>query len=87
MNLELNEKVVLVTGGSRGIGRALVVAFRTEGARVICVDREVSRDECAEVRSCRGDLTDPETCRRAVAEAVVHFGSLEGQGTRTGSRT
>ncbi|MFT4516260.1 MAG: L-fucose dehydrogenase [Planctomycetota bacterium] len=77
MNLELHDKVVLVTGGSSGIGRAMVKTFREEGARVVCVDRDASPDECAEVRSCRGDLNDPDTCRRAVGEAVAQFGSLD----------
>tara|TARA_R110002072_G_scaffold243682_1_gene402792 strand:+ start:136065 stop:136820 length:756 start_codon:yes stop_codon:yes gene_type:complete len=77
MNLELSNKAVIVTGGSRGIGRALVQAFREEGARVVCVDRDASPDEGAEVRSCRGDLSDPDTCRRAVDDAVANFGSLD----------
>ncbi len=77
MNLGLKNKVVLVTGGSRGIGRALVVAFLAEGARVICADRDASPDECAELRSCVGDLTDPETCRRSIDEAVSQFGAVD----------
>lgn len=76
MNLELNDKVVLVTGGSSGIGRAIVQAFRREGSRILCADRTASPDECAEVRSSCGDLSDPDACRRAVEEAVSHFGAL-----------
>lgn len=77
MNLQLENKVVVVTGGSRGIGQSLVQAFRSEGARLVCIDRDASPDECAEVRSCRGDLTDADTCRRAVETAVAEFGSLD----------
>ena len=77
MNLELHDKVVLITGGSSGIGRAMVRTFREEGARVVCADRDASPEECAEVRSCRGDLNDSDTCRRAVEDAVAHFGSLD----------
>jgi L-fucose dehydrogenase len=76
MNLELDDKVVLVTGGSRGIGRALVQTFRDEGARVLSVDRDASPDESSQVHSCRGDLSDPATCRRAVDQALSKFGSL-----------
>lgn len=77
MNLELTGKVVLVTGGSSGIGRAMVTMFRDEGARVLCVDRDASPDEGGDVRSCIGDLTDPATCRRAVEQAVAHFGAID----------
>src|SRR2546428_13214 len=35
MNLELNDKVVVVTGASRGIGRAIALGMATEGARVV----------------------------------------------------
>ena len=77
MDLQLKDRAVLITGGSRGIGRALVTAFRNEGARVLCVDRDPSPDQGEHVLSICGDLTDPETCRHAVDKAVEHFGSLD----------
>src|SRR5882724_1357184 len=40
MNLELNDKVVLVTGASRGIGRAIALGMAAEGARVVAVARD-----------------------------------------------
>ena len=40
MNLELNDKVVMVTGASRGIGRAIALAMASEGARVVAVARD-----------------------------------------------
>ena len=43
MDLELTDKVVLVTGGSKGIGAAIVREFIAEGAHVINVNR--STDE------------------------------------------
>lgn len=77
MDLELGGKAILVTGGSSGIGRSLVAAFRSEGACVVCVDRNPSPDECDEVRSVCGDLTDPATCAAAVAAAVGAFGGVD----------
>src|SRR6266581_8808676 len=40
MNLELNDKVVVVTGASRGIGRAIALGMAAEGARVMAVARD-----------------------------------------------
>src|SRR5216117_2376113 len=40
MNLELNDKVVVVTGASRGIGKAIALGMATEGARVVAVARD-----------------------------------------------
>src|SRR5437763_7054577 len=40
MNLELTDKVVVVTGASRGIGRAIALAMAVEGARVVAVARD-----------------------------------------------
>ncbi len=40
MNLELTDKVVVVTGASRGIGRAIALGMAAEGARVVAVARD-----------------------------------------------
>ena len=40
MNLELNDKAVVVTGASRGIGRAITLGMAAEGARVVAVARD-----------------------------------------------
>lgn len=82
MDLELTHRVALVSGGARGIGAATVDRFTAEGARVLIVDRDAeAADQVAagrpSVRIVAGDLTDPEVCRRAVEEAVRHFGHLD----------
>jgi len=43
MNLDLENKVVIVTGGSGGIGRGLVLAFAAEGAAVVIATRDASK--------------------------------------------
>ncbi len=77
------EQTALVTGGTRGIGRAIAVRLADEGARVFLTgtDPERAAAVAAEVDAGRGrafglalDLTDPESVRRAVAAAGADGG-------------
>jgi 3-oxoacyl-[acyl-carrier protein] reductase len=61
MNLELDDKVVMVTGASRGIGRAIALGMAAEGARVVAV----ARDKAAL------DTLATETRARSQRDAVV----------------
>lgn len=77
----------LVTGGSRGLGRALVLRFAEEGARVAFTYRE--RDDAAEETRAqaalvgeaplvfKGSVTDAEHVRQVVAETASAFGGLD----------
>jgi len=78
---------ILVTGGSSGIGRALVDAYRDEGARVWSVART---ERAGDPRSIPGDITVAETRTRLVEalegediDVVVHAASVLGT-PRTG---
>ena len=82
----LDEKVAIVTGGTRGIGRAISLALARSGARLIV--NYLSNDEAAaalvkelgkgcQVVLVKGDVRDPETAQRAVDEAVNRFGRLD----------
>lgn len=76
----------LVTGAAQGLGRAMAEALADGGARLVLFDRDSDRLRAtvadlhatgAEVRAVVGDVTDDAAIRRAVAEAVAAFGSLE----------
>lgn len=82
----LTGKVVLITGASSGIGRAVALRVGECGARVALAARSVGAlEEAAREVEARGgeaavvptDVTDPEQCRRAVNEAVGRFGRLD----------
>lgn len=75
MDLGLNGKVAVVTGGSSGIGRAIVQALCAEGMQVVVVDRDPSPDDGVHV--VQGDLTDAGTCARTAQEAVDRFGAID----------
>jgi L-fucose dehydrogenase len=86
VDLELTGKVVLVTGGAKGIGAAIVRALAREGAVPVVVDRdeaagrEIEREIAASgarVETIVADLTDVAQCRAAVDEALRRTGRLD----------
>lgn len=73
-------RVALVTGTSSGIGEAVVKHFCELGHQVLAVDFNPAGETVADAAGAaffHGDLTDAETCRAAVAEAVKRFGHID----------
>ena len=82
MDLGLNGRAALVTGGSRGIGKASAAALVREGARVVLLGRDVAalQASAAEVGAegyVVADTTDDVQVRSAVAEAATRLGGLD----------
>jgi NAD(P)-dependent dehydrogenase (short-subunit alcohol dehydrogenase family) len=87
MNLELTGKVALVTGASRGIGRAIGIGLGAEGARVALVARTATDlDDAAaaaksagaqDVMTIAADLSRLPEVERAVAATVERFGRID----------
>jgi NAD(P)-dependent dehydrogenase (short-subunit alcohol dehydrogenase family) len=82
----LDGRVAIVTGGGRGIGRALSVGLAAAGARVVVTSRTKAScdDVVAEVRASGGhaeaiaaDVAHPEDRARIVAQTLATFGRLD----------
>jgi len=83
MDLGLRDKIVLVTGGAKGIGAATVKAFLAEDSKVVLVDWDadegsaLSKSSGSKVSFIEADLTNLKSCKEAVEQTVSLFGGLD----------
>ena len=86
MDLQLNNKVILVTGGANGIGAAIVRLAAEEGAIPVIVDRDTEATQALEAslrntgrKACAIalDLSSPDNCAKAVRETLRLCGRLD----------
>ena len=86
MDLGLKGKVAIVTGGSRGIGEAIVSSFASEGANVVIgdVNLDVTQkladkltSEAVRVLAVKTDVTQKADAENLVATALKEFGKID----------
>ena len=95
MDLGLKDRVAIVVGSSRGIGKAIALAFAHEGANVTIFARTESDLRRAEMELARvnsqqhvlavpGDIANPRDIRRVVRDTVSRFGQINVMVTHMG---
>ncbi|WP_300978784.1 SDR family oxidoreductase [Flavobacterium sp.] len=87
MNLNLKDKIVIVTGGAKGIGLGICKVLATEGAIPIIIGR-ANDDNLTAIKeieaeggsafSVVAELTHPEACKSAVEQVIALFGRIDG---------
>ncbi|MEO9894144.1 SDR family oxidoreductase [Aurantibacter sp.] len=87
MDLKLKDKVIVVTGGSKGIGFGICEVLAAEGAIIFIIGRnqptiikaaEDLEASGATVAFAFAELTDPKQCENAIKSAVERFGKIDG---------
>ena len=71
------QKVVVITGASQGIGAGLVKAFRDRHYRIIANSRSIKPSSDPDVLAIAGDVADAVTAKQIVAEGLRRFGRID----------
>jgi L-fucose dehydrogenase len=84
MNLHLDDKIIIVTGGAKGIGEGIVKALAAENAVPVIIGRsEADNAKALESINNKGfqvvaELTDPAACDDAVKKVIEKYGRIDG---------
>ena len=71
------QKVVIVTGASQGIGAGVVKAYRDRNFRVVATSRSIQRSDDPDIATVQGNIADAKTAQQVVAIALERFGRID----------
>nr|WP_225812730.1 SDR family oxidoreductase [Streptomyces spinosus] len=71
------QKVAVVTGASQGLGASIVDAYRKHGYAVVATSRSIAPSDDPDLLTVRGDIADPATAERVIAQGLERFGRID----------
>ena len=86
MDLNLKDKIVVVTGGGRGIGESVCMAFAKEGSHVVVSNRSLENATIAtekilalglKATPIKSDVSRPEEARELIQTVIQEFGGVD----------
>ena len=75
--MRLENKVAIITGGARGLGQAMAIAFADEGAKVIAADMGEMSYSHPNVEGVALNVTDSAACEAFFKEVVEKYGTID----------
>lgn len=87
MDLNLKNKIIIVSGGAKGIGEGIVKLLAAEGAIPVIIGRnkEDNYKTTTEIRAAgencfavEAELTNPDACQQAIEQVLKEFGKIDG---------
>src|SRR5690606_18650011 len=87
MDLNLKDKIILITGGAKGIGFGIAQTVASEGAIAVIIGRNEEDNKNAidlimknggKAFGIKAELTSPECCEKAVQKTITEFGRIDG---------
>jgi NAD(P)-dependent dehydrogenase (short-subunit alcohol dehydrogenase family) len=75
--MSAQQKVIVVTGASQGIGAGIVKAFRERNCRIVAMSRSIKPSTEADVLTVQGDVAAPATAEKVFKAAMDRFGRID----------